>query len=153
MEKLIGALQGDTKSADLVIGEMNHILKEAVEIVRHAEGKLAESMGQTDTLNGIMQNMAATAQQQAAASTEMSQSIGQTTNDTQEVMESLDNIKNAMEEAAQASERVAQEAQGMTQGVDSLRRIIEQFAFDEKEDSNEHPHKPFAALQHGKKRA
>ena len=153
VEKLIGALQGDTKSADLVIGEMNHILKEAVEIVRHAEGKLAESMGQTDTLNGIMQNMAATAQQQAAASTEMSQSIGQTTNDTQEVMESLDNIKNAMEEAAQASERVAQEAQGMTQGVDSLRRIIEQFAFDEKEDSNEHPHKPFAALQHGKKRA
>ncbi len=152
VEKLIGALQGDTKSADLVIGEMNHILKEAVEIVRHAEGKLAESMGQTDTLNGIMQNMAATAQQQAAASTEMSQSIGQTTNDTQEVMESLDNIKNAMEEAAQASERVAQEAQGMTQGVDSLRRIIEQFAFDEKEDSNEHPHKPFAALQHGRKR-
>ncbi|MBP8784813.1 MAG: methyl-accepting chemotaxis protein [Synergistaceae bacterium] len=153
VEKLIGALQGDTKSADLVIGEMNQILKEAVEIVRHAEGKLAESMGQTDTLNGIMQNMAATAQQQAAASTEMSQSIGQTTNDTQEVMESLDNIKNAMEEAAQASERVAQEAQGMTQGVDTLRRIIEQFAFDEKEDTNEHPHKPFATLQHGKKRA
>ena len=152
VEKLISALQGDTKSADIVIGEMNQVLKEAVEIVRHAEGKLEESMAQTETLNGIMQNMAATAQEQAAASTEMSQSIGQTTSDNQEVMESLESIKNAMEEAAQASERVAQEAQGMTEGVDTLRRIIEQFAFDEEEETNNPSNRLVASLQHGKKK-
>ena len=130
VEKLIGTLQGDTKSADRVINEMNQILKETVDIVRNAEGKLNESMSQTHTLNGIMQNMASTAEQQAAASGEMTHSVEQVTHDTQDVVQSLSAIKKAMEETARASEQVAEEAQSMTQGVDHLRQIVERFTLD-----------------------
>lgn len=152
VEKLIGTLQGDTRSADTVINEMNQILDETVKMVRHAEEKLGESMTQSETLNGIMQNMAATAQQQAAASAEMTRSVDKTTTDTRDVVEALDSIRGAMEETAQASERVAQEAQGMTQGVDRLRQVVEQFTFD-KEEPGAHSalSRPTIALQQGKK--
>ena len=130
IEKLIGALQGDTRSADAVISEMNVILGNTINIVNSAEVKLKESISQTGTLNGIMQNMASSAQQQAALSSEMTRSVGQVTGDTRNVVRSLDTIKNAMEETAGASENVAREAQNMTLGVDRLKELVSRFTFE-----------------------
>lgn len=131
VEKLIGALQTDTHSANSIITEMQGILAETVSIAQETESELQATIQQTDALNNIMQNIAATAEEQAASSSEMSRSMRSVTEDTQNVVGALNNIHSAMEETARSSEHVAEEAQQMTQGVRSLQEQIAQFRLDD----------------------
>lgn len=130
IEKLINTLQNESLSADTTTQEMNAILSETIQIANNAGEKLNKSITQIDILGSVIQNIAATAEQQATLSDEMTNMVNQVTQHTLNVSESLNMIKDSTEETSKGSTQVAQEAQAMTFGVDRLRELVERFVLD-----------------------
>lgn len=137
IEKLISALQADTTNANTVIQEMGIILGETVSQATRAQEKLAEGLKEVNSLDGNMQTIAAAAEEQAAASSEMANSVAKSTEATTEVANTLNNIKSATENTAEASENVAGEAQSLSSGVNKLQTIIGMFQYDDKQTNEQ----------------
>lgn len=136
VHKLISALQSDTIQASDVIQEMGRILEDTVTQAVHAQERLGEGLKEVDSLDGNMQTIAAAAQEQAAASSEMEDSVTQVVKGTEEVMRALNGIKSATDSTAAASENVAKEAHGLNEGVSKLQNILAMFRYDD-ENKNE----------------
>lgn len=131
VQKLISALQSDSGNASSIIEDMRGLLTATVEKAGSAQGNLDKSLSEVDRLSGHMQTIASAAQQQAASSSEMSNSVNLVAASTSEIETALGHIQSATAETAAASENVATEAQDMTEGVARLEELLSQFKYDE----------------------
>ena len=130
VQKLISALQSDSSNASSVIEAMGRLLTETVDKAGHAQEDLDKSLGEVDKLSVHMQTIASAAEQQAAASSEMANSVNLVAGSTAEIGTALSHIQSATAETAAASENVAKEAQDMTEGVMKLEELLSQFKYD-----------------------
>ena len=136
VQKLISALQGDSGNASSVIEAMGKLLSATVDKAGLAQEDLHKSLEEVDKLSLHMQTIASAAQEQAASSSEMANSVSVVTASTAEIGTSLSHIQSATAETAAASENVAKEAQDMTEGVARLEELISQFSFDSESDGD-----------------
>lgn len=136
VQKLISALEKDTGSANNVIEKMEKILEDTVIQAMQGQEKLSQSLQEVDSLSSSVQSIAAVAQEQAAASGEMVDTIERISQAMAEVTRTLSGIKMATEDTSAASENVAGEAQNLTGGVEKLRDILAMFRYDD-EKTNE----------------
>lgn len=130
VQKLISALQNDSGNASSVIEVMGKLLIETVEKAGHAQEDLNKSLSEVDKLSGHMQTIASAAQEQAASSSEMANSVSTVSKSMDEIGTALGHIQNATAETAAASESVANEAQEVTLGVAKLEELLSQFKYD-----------------------
>ena len=132
IQNLIAGLQSDSEKAGTVVHDLETLLEETVKKSGEAQESLKKSLDEVNALSGHMQTIAAAAEEQAASSSEMAESLGQVTSATSLVDETLDNIKRATTDTATASENVAHEAQTMSEGVAHLETLLDLFQFDDK---------------------
>ena len=132
IQKLIAGLQADSDKAGSVVRDLEALLDETVKKSGEAQGSLRKGLDEVNALSGHMQTIAAAAEEQAASSSEMAESINQVTSATSEVGQTLENIKRATAETASASENVAGEAQSMSEGVAHLEKLLDLFRYDGK---------------------
>lgn len=137
IQKLIAGLQSDSDRAGSVVRDLEALLEETVKKSGEAQESLRKSLNEVNALSGHMQTIAAAAEEQAASSSEMAESLGQVTSATSEVGETLENIKRATADTATASENVAGEAQTMSEGVARLEELLGLFQYDGKGEANE----------------
>ncbi len=136
VQKLITVLQADSGDANAVTETMSKLLTMTIEKAVSAQSALTKSLKEVDELSGNMQTIAAAAQQQAAASNEMANSVNSLTISTLEIGTALALIQNATAETAAASESVAGEAQGMTEGVINIEQLLDKFIYDGKNSAD-----------------
>ena len=132
IQNLIAGLQSDSEKAGSVVHDLEDLLEETVKKSGEAQESLKKSLDEVNALSGHMQTIAAAAEEQAASSSEMAESLGQVTSATSLVDETLDNIKRATTDTATASENVAHEAQNMSEGVARLEALLDLFQYDDK---------------------
>ncbi|RRD65499.1 methyl-accepting chemotaxis protein [Fretibacterium sp. OH1220_COT-178] len=137
IQKLIAGLEGDADKASSVVRDLETLLDETVRKSGEAQESLRKSLDEVNALSGHMQTIAAAAEEQAASSSEMAESIGLVTGATSEVGDTLENIKRATTDTATASENVAGEAQRMTEGVARLEELLGLFRYDGKGEGTE----------------
>ena len=131
VEVLITSLQNDTKGSLDVTEESGKVLEGTIAKAHQAQGKLQEALAQIARVNEAMQNIAATSQEQAAASGEMATGIDQATKSTVRVVDTIESIRHSTEDTAHASESVAQESQKLAEGAENLKRLIARFTLDQ----------------------
>jgi len=146
IQKLIAGLQSDSEKAGTVVHDLEALLDETVKKSGEAQESLKKGLDEINALSGHMQTIAAAAEEQAASSSEMAESIGQVTSATAELGQTLENIKRATTDTSAASENVAEEAQSMSEGVARLEQLLDQFQYDEKEQSGGNPALPSAKM-------
>lgn len=139
VQKLISVLQSDSSKANSVIEAMGKLLVETIDKAGSAQAALKKSLSEVDELSGHMQTIAAAAEEQAASSSEMANSVNRVTTATADIGKALQNIQSATAETASASESVATEAQNMTEGVMKLEELVSRFQYDGKHQ-DEHTH-------------
>ncbi len=130
VEKIIASLQEGAKKA---VTDMNHtdsIITAMVERSRRTQGELKEALEGIYRLNEVIHNIAASAQEQAASSEEMSTSVDSATKATVDVVTAMENIRSATGETSRSSESVAEEAQEMNRGVLELQELLRRFVVD-----------------------
>ncbi len=137
VQKLITVLQSDSGKANSVIEAMGKLLTETIQKAASAQDALTKSMKEVDDLSGHMQTIAAAAEEQAASSSEMAESVNSVTTATLEIGTALEHIQSATADTAVASESVAEEAQGMTEGVIKIEQLLDRFNYDGKGKENE----------------
>lgn len=136
IEKLIDELQGNSGSANAVIVDMGKLLSETVGMAGSAQEALEKSLKEVDDLSEHIQTIAATAQEQAAASSEMANDIEKITAATSEISTVLHHIQDATAMTSAASESVAGEAHAVTEGVDKIKEVLANFKYDAPEKEN-----------------
>ena len=132
IQKLIAGLQSDSDKAGSVVRDLEALLGETVKKSGEAQESLKKGLDEVNALSGHMQTIAAAAEEQAASSSEMAESLNQVTSATAELGQTLENIKRATTDTSAASENVAEEAQSMSEGVARLEQLLDQFQYDDK---------------------
>jgi len=127
VESLISSLQVDTKRSLDVTVEAGGIMKETVAAAAEAQKELKEALSQIARVDDVMQNIAAAAQEQAAASAEMAAGIDRAAKGTGEMAKNLESIKGASDETSKAAESVAREASSVSEGTELIRERLAAF--------------------------
>ncbi len=134
VETLIASLQSSAEEAIAATSESAEIVKETLGKAGGAKSALGEAMTQIDRANDSIQNIAAVAQEQAAASREVAAGIDQATRSTMDMVRSVEMIRNAADETAKASNEVAVQAGEMHELAVRLKGALSGFRveFDDK---------------------
>lgn len=127
VETLIASLQGNAEEAIAATSESAEIVKATLSKAGGAKDALGEAMAQIDKANDSIQNIAAVAQEQAAASREVAAGIDQATRSTMDMVQSVEMIRNAADETAKASNEVAAQAGEMHELAFKLKNALSGF--------------------------
>lgn len=127
IDELIGDLQRQAKDSIAITKENEEIMKKTVGKASEARAGLEETLESIKTVNGAMQNIAATSQEQAASSNEMASAVDLASKSTVEMAEKVGSIKGSSQETAQASENVAKEAEKLAKLAQSIETELKKF--------------------------
>jgi methyl-accepting chemotaxis protein len=127
VETLVSSLTQQTDGALRSSKDVEMLTIQAVSDSEEARKRLATALAEVARLDDVMQNIAAAAQQQAAASSEMAQSVDQITKATAETVRLMEGIRTATDETTHAASRVAEEAETLSEGATTLRSLLERF--------------------------
>ena len=133
VETLIGTLQHNAQDAIASSTESAGIAKETLLKAGTAKNALNEAMSQMDKANGSIQNIAAVAEEQSAASREVALGIDQATKSTMDMVRSVDTIQESADETAKASKDVATQAQEMNDLAVKLKEALSGFKVEDTE--------------------
>ncbi|NLL36395.1 MAG: methyl-accepting chemotaxis protein [Fretibacterium sp.] len=131
VQKLIAALQADSASANSIIEAMGNTLLKTIDKAGKAQEALQKSQHEVNELTSRMETIAAAAEEQAASSIEMANSVNRVTAATREIGGSLEKIQTATAATAASSENVATSAQDMMGGVVEIDAIMAKFDYDQ----------------------
>jgi methyl-accepting chemotaxis protein len=131
VETLVSSLTQQTDGALRSSKDVETLTTQAVADSEEARKRLAAALTEIARLDDVMQNIAAAAQQQAAASSEMAQSVDQVTKATAETVHIMEGIRTATDETAHAASRVAEESETLSAGAATLRSLLERFTTGE----------------------
>ena len=134
-EKILGlqssaqqAIGGTVKSAEIV--------REVLTKAEKAQAGLDDGVKRMKVINDEIQNIAAIAQEQAAASKEMAGSIDVVTRGTVEVEQRITGVHNSAAEASKASEGVALAAQSLSNHAARMTEVLSHFRVAETSNKN-----------------
>ncbi|WP_300523080.1 methyl-accepting chemotaxis protein [Aminiphilus sp.] len=131
VETLVSSLTQQTDGALRSSKDVETLTTQAVADSEEARKRLAAALTEIARLDDVMQNIAAAAQQQAAASSEMAQSVDQVTKATAETVRLMEGIRTATDETTHAASRVAEESETLSAGATTLRSLLERFTTGE----------------------
>jgi methyl-accepting chemotaxis protein len=130
VNNLITALQSDTQIASGVIQEMRTALGEMTDQTEVVRKSMEDEYKEVEFLNEKMQNIAASAEEQAASSAEIAEAVARTARTTADMTRNLSGIRQATTKTSVAGEEVAREAQNVNAGVKQLSELLSMFKFD-----------------------
>lgn len=131
VETLVSSLTQQTDGALRSSKDVETLTIQAVSDSEEARKRLSTALTEVARLDDVMQNIAAAAQQQAAASSEMAQSVDQITKATAETVRLMEGIRTATDETTHAASRVAEESETLSEGATTLRSLLERFTTGE----------------------
>jgi len=129
---LIDTLQKGARQAITVTNENGTVMNKTVTGARESQEQLQKALTEINKISDLMQNIAAGAEEQAAAAEEMAAGVDQVTTATNQIVETVSNIKENSDETSKASESVAQHAQELTEGANRIQEKLSQFNVGEK---------------------
>lgn len=124
---LIATLQSGTAGAIAITDEAGKVMTKTVSAAKEAQDELSMALSEIARINDVMQNIAAAAEEQAAASEEMAAGVDQVSTATVQVVEMVDNIQQSTGETAKASEGVAGHAQALAEGAERMQGHLARF--------------------------
>ncbi len=127
---IIESLQKSTKESLAVTEESGEVMEQTIRGAEEALRNLEEVMEEIGKVDRAMQNIAATSQEQAAASGEMAQGVDRVTKANAQVVSMMEEIQSATATSTQAAEDIAREAQKVSQGAESLQRLLKRFRLE-----------------------
>ncbi|MDD4836382.1 MAG: methyl-accepting chemotaxis protein [Dethiosulfovibrio sp.] len=127
IDVLIGDLQRQAKDSIAITKENEETMKKTVDKASEARVGLERTLESIKTVNGAMQNIAATSQEQAASSNEMARAVDLASKSTVEMAEKVGSIRGSSQETAKASENVAKEAEKLAKLAQSIETELKKF--------------------------
>ena len=127
IDTLIATLRGHSESSVTASGQTLSILRDTIVQARSAQEKLHESVAETEKMLGLMQSLAAVAQEQAASGDEMTQAVDSVAKSTVELSGIVESVRKSTEETTNASESVAGEAQTLSEMAGNLQELLGKF--------------------------
>ncbi len=136
VQNLIHSLQSNTQQAMTASSESEAIMGQTRTKADHAKDALGVAMKQIDNANDRIQNIAAVAQEQAAASREIAVSIDHTTRSTMEMLQNMEAIEKAANETANSSNSVAEQVKGIIGLTLAIRKALSAFKVNDSNNKN-----------------
>ncbi|NLL36419.1 MAG: methyl-accepting chemotaxis protein [Fretibacterium sp.] len=124
---LIKVLQLNAQEAMDASRESEEILEATLQKAEDAKGALADSMQQINNANDRIQNIAAVAEEQAAATREIATGIDLVTRSNLDVVHRMGAIRTSAENSAQVSEDVTEQAEKMNSLAEQLIQSLSGF--------------------------
>ena len=130
---LIESLHNNTSESIRATLEGGELLKGTIDKAIETKEQLSKALEEIARVNDSMQSIAAAAEEQAAASYEVSSSIGSMTVASGNMLKNVSRIAESVDKTAQVSDSLNEEAHVLAQGVERLEELIEAFTLDAKE--------------------
>jgi methyl-accepting chemotaxis protein len=124
---IIAPLRASAEEAISAASETERILGGVSSSARDVQEKLTASLGEIAGVNEVMQNIAAVAAMQSAASGEMAKAIDGIAKSTSQTVEHLGGIRESAGATAEAFEAVVEGAGTLSESVAGLRELLGQF--------------------------
>lgn len=124
---LIGTLQDGARNAITVTDESGAIVERTASEAQEAQKRLDVALQEIAKINDVMQDIAAGAQEQAAAAEQMAAGIDQVSAATVQVVEMVTTIRDNSEETVKGSESVAGHSQNLAEGAERMQGHLAQF--------------------------
>ena len=129
--KLIGHLQLSSDRAIQATAEAGELLLQTIDEAKETQGQLHGSMQSINKVNDNIQSMVAAAEEQAAASSEMSSSIGDISKAVTTMLGEIDHITRSVVDVLEQAQTISLEANGLKDSADKLTTLLSQFDLDE----------------------
>ena len=130
---IIENLQKSTRESLQIAEESGEVMEHTVQGAEEALQSLEEALGEIAKVDRAMQNIAATSQEQAAASGEMAQGVDRVTKANAQVVSMMGEIQGAAATTTQAAEDIAKEAQKVSLGAENLQQLLKRFRVEKTE--------------------
>ncbi|NLL36208.1 MAG: methyl-accepting chemotaxis protein [Fretibacterium sp.] len=130
---LIETLQLNAREAMDASRESEELLGTTLQKAEDAKGALTDAMRQINNANDRIQNIAAVAEEQAAASREIASGIDLVTRSNMDVVHRMGAIRTSAENSAQVSEDVTEQAERMNSLAEQLIQSLSGFKVGSKE--------------------
>ncbi len=127
---IISTLQKNATISMTVTKESGDILGGAIEHAGEVQKRLDSVLRAIQIIEEASHSIASVAEEQAASSSEIAQSIEQATGQTMELAAMMENVQRFSDEATKASESVAKEAQELFAGAQGIEKLLAQFKLD-----------------------
>jgi len=135
ISSLIDVLRNETReSASTIMAsveEMKNTAQKAVE----AQNNIEKVLEHIRSIDGTIHSMAASAQEQAAASHEIAEAIEQITLANNQLVEKVEGISDSSSSTSEKSVQLAQEAQNLMSNASKLEEMLDRFTLEEKLES------------------
>ena len=130
VSEIIQELQSGAQKTIKSTIEAGNLLSSTLNHAEEALDGLTGALSQINNANDSIQNIAATAEEQAAASREVARAIDSITLSTVSMVGTVENIHRATDETAQTAESVAKQAESMLSYVKTLDSLLSMFILD-----------------------
>lgn len=138
--ELIEKLQKNTNASITATQQSSQVISE---VIIDADKTLQELRGALDAIgriNDSMQTIAAAAEEQAASSTEISHSINQVAESTQDLAEKITQVGQTTDRSVGTMFEVSHQAKELAHVSEELQQIMDRFILDESaQQSSQHP--------------
>ncbi|GHS94217.1 methyl-accepting chemotaxis protein [Synergistales bacterium] len=124
---LVTSLGQATEASQSVFSELRDGLAKVQGDAKHAVSNLGQAQDEINKVAEAIQGMAATSEEQAANSSEMTESIKLTIAAIGDVQRVVENIRVSAKETLTTSEHVENESQNLAQGSEKLKGLLSQF--------------------------
>ena len=130
VSSIIEKLQRSTKESLGITEEAGAVMEKTIRGAEEALKSLEKVMEEIAKVDRAMQNIAATSQEQAAASGEMAQGVDRVTKANAQVVSMMGEIQSATVTSTSAAEDIAQEAQKVSRGAENLQGLLKRFRLE-----------------------
>ncbi|GHV39853.1 methyl-accepting chemotaxis protein [Synergistales bacterium] len=124
---LVTSLGQATEASQSVFSELRDGLAKVQDDAKRAVSNLGQAQDEINKVAGAIQGMAAASEEQAANSSEMTESIKSTIAAIGDVQRVVENIRVSAKETLTTSEHVENESQNLAQGSEKLKELLSQF--------------------------
>ena len=134
--RLITTLQSNADASISATQEAGAIMKSTTAKAEGAQKRLQESLAAIARVVDSIHGLASVAEEQAASSEEMANSIDQVAKSTVRIAEMVDGVRGAVGETSKAADGVAGEAQKIFEGAGHMEALLSGFSVDRGGDGN-----------------
>ncbi len=135
---IIEELQKDAANSIRSTHESADLIGAILGKARETQDELDDSLNQIAKVNDAMQTIAAAAQEQAASSQEISNSMGQVNNATQDAAREISSIGKSTRDTVSVIDRLSLESEKLEDVADHLQKLIDRFTLDGTEQKRNH---------------
>lgn len=128
---LMGKLQDGASASINSTKESANLIEGIVSKAQGAQTQLHSALAQIELVNDAMQTIAAAAQEQAASSSEISDSMEHVSSATSEVAGEISLIERATQQTVGVVDRLSAESENLKGVADHLQDLIDRFVLDE----------------------